>query len=153
MTTPNTYGVTPSVIAARVQGVAIGTSTTPSTSTVQDMIDECAEALLTECNNVGIETVGLTFTQSPYRQLRGALINRVIYLILLSRDRGQEGIAEPYNRLYVEALDNIRKRPARVGGVQTAPDAVRSPALPPDLDSSANTRWNTLAGRVINGGL
>jgi hypothetical protein len=153
MTILQTYGVTPAVISARVQGVAIGPSTVPSTDTVADMIDEAAEELQTECDNVGIETAGLTSTIAPYRQLRQLLIYLVCYRVLLQRDRGQEGIANPFLVAYREALANIRQRPARVAGPQTAPDSVRSPSIEPDLTSAANTRWITPPGRIINGGL
>lgn len=152
MTAPNTYGVTPAVISARVQGLTINASTTPNTDTVTDMITESAEHLAAELVNIGFDPTGLPSTQTPYHTLRAALIYRVAYLILVGRDRAQDGIAQSYKVAHDETMQTIRVRPARVVGPSDAPDAVRSPVLEPDLAAST-ARTATLAGRIIRGGL
>jgi hypothetical protein len=152
MPTPNTYGVTPAIIAGRVQGLTISATTTPSQATVEDMIEECAEHLASELVNIGFDPTDLPSTQTPYNTLRAALIYRVAYLILVGRDRAQEGIAQSYKVAYDELMATIRVRPARVVGPSDAPDSVRSPVLEPDLAAST-ARAATLAGRIIRGGL
>jgi len=153
MTTPVTFGVTAATISARFQGVAIGASTVPDTTTVTDIITEAASFICGEAEYIGIDVAGLSSGTVTYGILRNLVIYRSAREVILSRDRAAD-LADAIKVLYDEAIDTLRKSAGRVKGSTESPDAVRSPAIPPDNTSAAAAARNaTAVGRVINGGM
>jgi hypothetical protein len=156
MTSPGTndFGITPALISARVQGLTIGPGSVPSTAAVEAMIDESADLVCGEAENIGITVAGMTEANNPavFRRLRGMVVNHVIYRCLIARDRGAD-LAESYLRLYTATLDTMRASASRVSGPTDGPSQVRSPIIEPDASASSAARLGTLPGKVVSGGL
>lgn len=153
MTTPATFGVTAADISARVQGVAIGDSTVPSTTTVGEIIEEAASFVTQEAEYIGVSTSAIANTTTTYKILRNLVIYRAAREVLIARDRADDRAAG-FKVLYDEAIETLRKSAGRIADKSDAPDSVRSPVLSPDNTSAAAVaRDNSSVGRVIRGGM
>ena len=145
----NTFAVTTDTIAGQVQGLAIRSTSQPSTADVTDMILDAAGELASEGEAVGIDFSSLSDPTVPlYRTGRRFIIARVLSAIMVGRDRGQEAIGAYWSKVYSDTRESIRKRPQAVQAKGSGPDLVYFVEA-----GQAGSEWDTtFVGRLSNGG-
>jgi hypothetical protein len=149
---PNTFGVTPATVAARIQNLTISTTSDPSYATVEEVIGEIASQLEDECAAMGIDAssaVDSGGTATLYKQIRAALIYGVADSVLTARRRGTGEIERPYKVLYDETIDRIRRRPQTVSA-ESGVDVTVNLGAP---EYARQTFVPGLPGKILRGGL
>jgi hypothetical protein len=162
------FGLTAADIRATVHNLKITTTTSPSTSQVEDNITFVAAQVQNEAQAVGISTGGLSDGDADYAVLKKAVIYKVTGELLIGRNRGDGDDGAYYIGEYEKLMDSIRLRPQRISDtdagpnlavwINGAPDYSSSPVTDDDGADYANTTSNRVAsfwygssGKIISG--
>jgi hypothetical protein len=162
------YGLTAADIRAQIHNLKITTTTSPTTSQVEDNITLVAAQVQNEALAVGISAAGLSDGDADYAVLKKAVIYKVVGELLIARNRGDGDDGAYYIGEYEKIIDSIRKRPDRIKvddvgpdlatWINGAPDYSSSPIVDDDGADYANTTsnrvvkfWRGVGGKLITG--
>lgn len=162
------YALTASDIKAQVHNLKITTTTSPTTSQVEDNITLVAAQVQNEALAVGISPNGLTLGDADYAILKKAVIYKVCGELLIARNRGDGDDGSYYIQEYDKIIESVRLRPSRVQinsagpdlavWINGAPDYSASPVTAEDgadYPNSTSNRvvrfWSGAAGKIISG--
>lgn len=162
------YTLTASDIRAQVHNLKITTTTSPSTSQVEDNITLVAAQVQNEALAVGISPNGLSDGDADYAVLKKAVIYKVCGELLIARNRGDGDDGAYYIQEYDKIIESVRLRPSRITIKDSGPDlavwingapdyssAPISDADGADYPNSTSGRvasfWYGVGGRVITG--
>jgi hypothetical protein len=153
MATINTFGVTPSDIAAQVHNLTISPSSSPTTSQVEDYITYAAATVASEAAAAGIGVDGLEATSSEYILLKKAVISKATADIMVARNRGDIAAGAYYYENYKQVVQTLRDIPQRV-----AVDSSAGPDLASFVEQSADDLrdipwYSTISGKIFTGGM
>lgn len=112
---PNTFGIDIADLQAVVTNLNISTSTSPTTSQVEELIEYAAAEVALEAEAVGVSLDGLNDpTSNMYLIFKRAIVYRVVADVLTAKNRGNPESGQYYMDLHNKLLDNIRKYPDRI---------------------------------------
>lgn len=147
----NLFGLTPALVAARVQGIVVGASASPSTSAFEEMLEEVAARWALEfthtCGGTVDDIVDSGPTADLYKVCRSAIIAGCVDAYILSRDPRTAPLERPFLAEWNAKLELVRRVPqvlqANAEGPQVAISLTNYPT---------ETAVPGLAGAIIRGG-
>lgn len=149
----NTFSITSSDVASRVQGLVITAATSPTVSQVEDLILFTSAEIANEANAVGIDTeLLLDDTDATYLALKNAVIYKVVAELQIARNKGSVEAGEYWISRYKEIIETLRRKPLAI-----QPDRGEGPNQAYSLNLDAQNIFNvgyyrTLNGRIVLGG-
>ena len=153
MATINTFNITPADISASVHNLSITPSSSPTLDQVTDYITYAAAEIASEAQAAGISVSGLEETDSAYMLLKKAVINKVTADVMVAKNRGDAAAGEYYMANYKAAVDTLRRMPQRVQeDTDNGPDLFSYVEQGSDEIGDVEF-YNTIAGRIVLGGL
>jgi len=162
------YGLTTADIRGQVHNLKITTTTSPTTSQVEENITLVSAQVQNEAAAVGINAEGLSDGEADYAVLKKAVIYKVCGELLIARNRGDGDDGAYYIQEYDKLMESVRLRPQRISDsdagpdlavwVNGAPDFGAAPVTAEDgadFPNSTSNRvtafWFGTGGKIISG--
>lgn len=162
------YGLTTADIRGQVHNLKITTTTSPTTSQVEENITLVSAQVQNEAAAVGINTEGLSDGEADYAVLKKAVIYKVCGELLIARNRGDGDDGAYYIQEYDKLMESVRLRPSRVSVKDSGPDlavwvngapdfgaapvtAVDGADFPNSTSNRVTAFWFGTGGKIISG--
>jgi hypothetical protein len=150
MATYTNFSILPADISARLHNTVFSLATSPTSTTIQSIIDENASLVCGEALASGIDATSISAGTQEYTNLKAAVIYKTVGDYLVLEQRGKLEAGTYYYEQYKTMIQTIRNRPQAIEITGIGPNLTK---LVSTITPSLDVFPSTILGKIVRGGL